>query len=147
MKSSFQLTLFEYFFVFIAVIPKDPNPIIVGKKSQYRKNELVNLTCTSPLSLPAAKLSVSMNGNSITPNSNYNQRTYYNKYENNLSTSSINIQFPTYLLNKRNIFECTSVIIHKFNKSSQINLVNKHKDLQAIQLINGDNILYTEGKD
>jgi hypothetical protein len=88
-----------------------------------------------------------MNGNSITSNSNYNERIYYNKYENNLSTSSINIQFPAHWLNKRNIFECTSVITHKFNKSSQINLVNKHKDLQAIQLINGDNILYTEGKD
>jgi len=131
----------------MTVIPKDPNPIIIGKKSQYRKNELVNLTCTSPLSLPAAKLTVSINGNSITSNTNYHQRMYYTRYENNLSTTSINIQFPSYWLNKRNTFECTSAIIHKFNKSSQINLVSKHKDLQTIQLINGDNIFYTEGKD
>lgn len=128
------------------MIPLDPNPIIIGKKSQYRKNELVNLTCTSPPSLPAAQLTVLLNDKSITASTNYHQRVYYTTYEHNLSATSVNIQFPSFWLNKRDVFACKSAITHQFNSSHVIHLVTKHKESHAIQLISGEDIFYSEGE-
>nr|XP_046917961.1 rho GTPase-activating protein gacZ-like isoform X1 [Dermatophagoides farinae] len=120
-------------------IPRDGQPIIVGKKSHFGPNEPVNLTCTSPMSTPAARLVVNLNGNSlVASNSNNNNvnvndndviknnqvimRTYYRHFENGQSSTSVNVQFPgSWLQTKRiNQFECTSSIIHRYNRTASL---------------------------
>lgn len=126
-------------------IPKDPNPIISGKKSLYTLNDIVNLTCTSSLSLPEAHLTATVNGTDIVADHRFQHRIYHQKYENNLMTTSINIQFNTKYLTHRVPFECQSTQYHKHNRSAQILLATSHKNPQ--QIINSDdNIFYIEGK-
>ncbi|KAJ6220252.1 hypothetical protein RDWZM_006064, partial [Blomia tropicalis] len=102
-------------------IPRDGQPIILGKKTNFRPNELVNLTCSAPMSTPPARLMVTLNENSITANSNYYQRTFHTQYDNGLTTTSVNVQFPSYWLqNRKNDFHCTSSIIHRFNRTAMV---------------------------
>lgn len=108
-------------------IPRDGQPIILGKKSNFRASEQVNLTCTSPMSSPAARLMVSLNGNSLVGGQqNLYQRTYYSHYDNGLTSTSVNVQFPSNWLNggrknsKHNQFECTSSIVHRFNRTEGV---------------------------
>lgn len=103
-------------------IPRDGQPIILGKKANFRPNELVNLTCTAPMSNPAAQLAVTLNGNGITSNSNYYQRVYHNRYDNGLTSTSMNVQFPSYWLQTKrtNMFECVTTIVHHSNRSASV---------------------------
>ena len=111
---------------YISDIPRDGQPIILGKKTNFRQNELVNLTCTAPMSTPAARLMVTLNGNSITSSSNLRgahgyQRVYHTQYDNGLTTTSVNVQFPSFWLQSRkNEFHCTSSIIHRFNRTATV---------------------------
>ncbi|OTF81862.1 beat protein-like protein, partial [Euroglyphus maynei] len=122
-------------------IPRDGQPIIVGKKSHFGPNEPVNLTCTSPMSTPSARLVVNLNGNSLvasSSSSNMNDndvmknnqvimRTYYRHFENGQSSTSVNVQFPgSWLQAKRiNQFECTSSIIHRYNRTASLRVEMK----------------------
>lgn len=105
-------------------IPKDGQPIILGKKFKFQPNELVNLTCSSPMSMPSARLMVTLNGNSITANSNFYQKTYITQYDNGQTTTSVNVQFPSQWLsaNRKNDFHCTSSIIHRYNRTANVRL-------------------------
>nr|XP_027206268.1 bromodomain-containing protein DDB_G0270170-like isoform X2 [Dermatophagoides pteronyssinus] len=124
-------------------IPRDGQPIIVGKKSHFSPNEPVNLTCTSPMSTPPARLVINLNGNSLVSSNQNNiddnqnndvmktnqiiMRTYYRHFENGQSSTSVNVQFPgSWLQAKRiNQFECTSSIIHRFNRTANVRLEMK----------------------
>ncbi|CAG2169088.1 unnamed protein product, partial [Oppiella nova] len=139
------------------IIPKDPNPVIIGKKSHYTLNDMVNLTCTSPLSLPPAQLSATINGTPIggddhSTDNRFQHRIYYQKYENNLSSSSINIQFSTKYLTHRLPFECHSTITHRHNRSTEVNLWTRHKNPQHLHHNSDEhndadlNIFYTDDK-
>ncbi|KPM05738.1 beat protein-like protein 1 [Sarcoptes scabiei] len=121
-----------------AIQIKRIKPIIVGRKSFFGPNESVNLTCTSPMSTPAARLVVNLNGNSLigTNSSQKNRhqpkgrnnldeqeismRTYHQYFENGQSSTSINVRFSGKRLQSKKInqFECTSSIIHRFNRST-----------------------------
>ena len=90
------------------------------------------------MSTPAARLVVNLNGNSlVASNSNNNvnvndndviknnqviMRTYYRHFENGQSSTSVNVQFPgSWLQTKRiNQFECTSSIIHRYNRTASL---------------------------
>lgn len=93
----------------------------MGKKFNFRQNELVNLTCSSPMSTPSARLMVTLNGNSITSNNNFYQKTYHTQYDNGQTTTSVNVQFPSqWLHNRKNDFHCTSSIIHRYNRTASV---------------------------
>ena len=133
--------------IWLLDIPKDPNPVISGKKSLFSLNEMVNLTCSSPMSLPAAQLSVSINGTPITSGNDqrFQHRIYHQNYENDLSAASINIQFNSRYLTSRVTMECQTSIIHKQNRSVEVHLVSYNKNQQQIHN-NEENIFYIEGK-
>lgn len=118
------------FFSRFVDIPRDGQPIIVGKKSHFGSTEPVNLTCTSPMSTPAARLVVNLNGNSLVAGASNGQvqlRTYHRQFENGQTSTSVNVQFPgSWLQTKRiNQFECTSSIIHRFNRSVAVKVETK----------------------
>ena len=122
--SKFDLNYFPFIFIFCQDIPRDGQPIILGKKANFRQNELVNLTCTAPMSNPPALLSVTLNGNNLAANSNYYQRMYQNRYDNGLTSSSVNVQFPSYWLQSKrtNMFECLSTIVHHYNRTASLKI-------------------------
>ncbi|XP_054165111.1 uncharacterized protein LOC128962735 [Oppia nitens] len=141
---SFQ-TIHESKDIRVYYIPKDPNPIIIGKKSHYTVNDLVNLTCTSPLSLPAAQLTATINGTSVVDSNDarFQHRVYYQHYENNLSAASINIQFSSRLLTTRVPFECHSAISHRHSRVAEVALWTTYKSPQQLS---DETTFYSEDK-